>query len=322
METLNDVFHKRQAREAALVAGGENLSEQVAAMIGTRPKPSSEWLSGDGQSLRPEAQRVTRAIFSALDRGGKGHLSADEVAWACMLQPQRHEFLSAALSVIERRVGGSDAAKEHIRQNMRFSTTIQPIALPNADFFTQQQQQSAARRIHSALADSEPGAADTPNGASLLLQHAAEPNWASMHAEPSLSPLVVPSADPRTGAGVVDPLQRRLFDQYYTLYWRAFYDARFSQPDAAAAAAAVSSQTGAAPTPAVQVPPSVALCTLDRFESMVSRRLALSPRATESWLRAVSEVLQGQHEHPTQALVDAHDQGRRQGFRGHRVQAN
>ena len=287
-------------------------------MVGGQPKRFSDWLSKDGQSLRPEARRVTQAIFAALDRGGKGHLSADEVAWACMLLPHRHAFLGTALSVIERRVGGSESNKEQIRRNMSLSTSVQPLALPGADFFTPQQQLAAAQRIQSVLAASEPGATATPDAAFLLQQRASVPRWEDMRADPTLPPIVVRSANPQTGAGVVDPLQRQLFDQYYTLYWRAFYDARFAQPTAAAVDAPA---TAAASTAAAVQPSSPALCTLERFESLVARRLALSPFATECWLRAISEVLQGEHAHPTQTLIEAHDQGRRQGFRGHRVQA-
>jgi len=213
LETLNDVFQWQHARDAAFVADEVDRYDPLAALIPSTPDSPSRWLSADGHSLHPEARRLTHAIFAALDREGKGYLSAEEVAWASMLQPRRHVFMNTALSVIERRVGGDERALEQIRRRMNLSTTVQSMALPAADFFTEQQRQAASQHIRSALS-ATPTAAD-------MVRWAPAPHWEEMQAQPRLRPIVVRSANPSSGAGVVDPLQRQLFEQSYTLYGRA-----------------------------------------------------------------------------------------------------
>src|SRR5207244_3992825 len=56
----------------------------------------ASWLCADG-SLQPGAQSIVAALFHGVDRGDKGHLSTDELAWLLSLQEKQFDCMVAAV---------------------------------------------------------------------------------------------------------------------------------------------------------------------------------------------------------------------------------
>jgi membrane protease YdiL (CAAX protease family) len=70
------------------------------------------FFQSDVQTLRPDVRQMIDAIFASLDRGGKGYLTPDELAWAVQLSPEERINTAAAWQVIERRVRASPTATD------------------------------------------------------------------------------------------------------------------------------------------------------------------------------------------------------------------
>ena len=249
------------------------------------------WLQEDLLSLRPEASRLVQGLFATLDRGSKGHLSPEELAWITSIHPRQHVRLNAALGVIERRVGGDQENLEHIRANMHMQRlspdVVRAVQWPSDAFFSCFTSSSDALRL-------------TRIAPHLLLQ----PNWGALSLQPAVPRQGVPLAT-RTSEPVA-ALQRDLFQRYFALHAQSFHRAYFPPLTSTTAAAGPSS------------PSADGYCTRDRFESYIARELLLRPALTASWLGAAVLVLEGAHAHPTLELLRAHQQGR-QGYKGRAV---
>ena len=116
----------------------------------------------------------------------------------------------------------------------------------------------------------------------------------------------------------VEPLQRQAFQRYYSLYWHAFYLARFSEPTSSTSLQQRAGAQSALPT----VPLSaLRTCTRAQFDALLLEQLRHRPTQGMRWLRACAVTLTGQRAHPLAVLLAEHDEGRRQGYRGRMQQA-
>jgi hypothetical protein len=93
----------------------------------------------DVQTLRPDVRQMIDAVFASLDRGGKGYLTPDELAWAVQLSPEERINTAAAWQVIERSVRASPTATDGAVINA--ATTNSPVVPDQLcpDFFSAQQ---------------------------------------------------------------------------------------------------------------------------------------------------------------------------------------
>ena len=87
-------------------AGGDEAEEPLDEYGRPETPPANDvfaWLQPDLRAPRPEVAQLLGALFSALDREGKGTLSVDELAWAHMLQPGVRNFAQAQLEAVKER---------------------------------------------------------------------------------------------------------------------------------------------------------------------------------------------------------------------------
>ena len=233
------------------------------------------------------------------------------------------------------------------------SVSNKTMSLPSATFFAAEHDRAhhAASAALSALLrqpspssaaspSSSPAASASSSSSSLLIPLPAA-QWGRFSPLPCLSRgLSAPASmqAPLESLDEAQAAQSQVFEAYYTSFWNATYQAHFgmnagtgldaTQRDAltsAAVAAAAVAKTAHGADAATTADATAAIddmnrrgCTLDRFEGFLARELLLKPSHTLLWLSCLSSVLTGHHPHPTQQMCEAHDQGLRQGFLGHK----
>ncbi len=109
------------------------------------------WLQEDLHTLQPPVAALSDAIFTALDRGGKGWLSADELAFAKLLSSSERISMAAALGAIQQRQNELLAEGAAPQEKVDPATLLD---LPSQHFLAPEQQ-SAARALVATVLDGE-----------------------------------------------------------------------------------------------------------------------------------------------------------------------
>jgi hypothetical protein len=292
------------------------------------------------------------AVTTGKREDSEPFLTPESLAFLWSIQPSHYTWFNAALSVLERRVGGRDSAEmqrwsDRLTQRRKAAAAAAAensavrqtvLTLPGDGPFNRAPPSSISSRgsAHTVLPPPPPPAAALP-----VLQ-LLRPFWIDMQ---NLSCTVPPSrfrddapvlwrqlqgpgsnsnnSSGNNSAQQTQPqtvlqhrrdiraLQRQWFQRYYSDFWLAFYRTNFpprpSPPASASAAASSIAETAAT---------GGGRCTRARFEALVALQAQVRPLDTTRWMEACRQVLQGEREHPLAGLLRAHDQGRRQGFRG------
>jgi len=188
----------------------EAMSKLLAHLDSLSPLPPT---------MTPPVHELVSTLFTRLDRGGKGYLDEEELAFAATLMPDHLLWMNGALSVLEQNVRSNDATvlQKFVREEREAwaeqEGPARVLQLPRADFF----------------AASAGTAAETPSmnpSYSALLSAAPTPAWSLLRAAvPVRGPHEAVVASASTNAAIA--AQSEMFQRYYTLYWRAFYQATF-----------------------------------------------------------------------------------------------
>ena len=292
-----------------------------AAERSTRATVIGTWLCMDG-SLQPAAGQLVTALFRALDRDHKGYLSTEELAWILALQQPKFIKISAAVGIIERRIGGLDAQQEtqslqlaaHNLATLPADQLPPALSYPSDTFFTPDQSASAQSKLSATLG---------VLGRSGVALRLPSPKWGSFERAASTPQIPHPSV---RAAPEVSPAckatQRAMLDRFTALHWRAFHLTHFHPASSALNLRERRFVERHIPVGEFAAKEQIALedqgCTLARFRSYVQRESLLHPIRTAEWISACVQVIQGKHAHPMQTLIEAHEAGR-QGYLGRRL---
>jgi membrane protease YdiL (CAAX protease family) len=260
--------------------------------------------------LTPEARSLVRSLFSRLDRGSKGYLTPDELAWAAALMPDQHVWLNSTLSVLERRLRSEETIRFY-QQRLQMLQGAPLLETPSEHFFpvAPSSASSSSSQTASELGPPAPAAESAasvtaagatpqlPPGPSVpefLQKRGLEPAWLLLSALP-LRGLHKTNATTASSRPAIE-VQKDVFVRYYTIYWRAFYAAQFPELD---------SQLSLTPE-------DLAAARARGFTSTEALQLrTVSERLNNHWqglLRCVtqkdSELLQRMREHPVAAEAE------------------
>lgn len=280
--------HWKSLRRQALVDLGlfaslNDSSAQLAPEITkSDANTTHDWLPPDSRVLQPAVTRLINDLFHTLDRGHKGYLSADELAWLCTLRPDTFVLMNSAMNIIAKRVGGDAAHTQLVQTNM--TRMAEPdeaslLELPSKDFLSAEQQEAGVARIKETLADFDHAQS-----------HALQTLLSSTNT--TIRVISVQSDDK------VIALEDQLIRRYYTTYWRAFHRVYFPIIPTVAA----SNDNAESPSLALD---TVGSCTLPRFQELIAREFLLRPKHSAAWISvALGCVSNLQNRHHVEVLMD------------------
>ncbi len=342
---------KKDYAKSAGVEGGWLVvvaPQQPKSAADGKPAPTKQQPSKPQQhqqqpplQLSPAASAFSSWLFSSLDSTHKGYLSPEEVGFALSLFPQRHVLFNAALATVERRVGGeNEKEREEWREKMGLRgdanvllpsiPSLPMLRLPGSreDFLGVARSSPASSRrsffsSFSSFSSSSATAAAAAAAAAVSFPSPpppavvtaslrfSSPLWNRMGSEHYITPARIVQE-----SSAVEPMQRQVFEKYYSVYWNAFYIARFSSSSSSPPLAA-----GKENAATLLDPSSLRACTPAQFDSLLLEQFSHRPLQGMRWAQACIDVLTGAKQHPLAVLMKEHDEGRRQGYKGRMQQA-
>jgi hypothetical protein len=261
------------------------------------------------QTLRPEVRQMIGTIFASLDRGGKGYLTPDELAWAVQLSPEERINTAAAWQVIERRVRASPTATDGAV--IKTATTNSPVVSDQLcpDFFSAQQiAANRARLLVMEQANPSLAALVPPNPlvdakalVKLLMvvdRRSAKNCCCSVESASGESKQQQPfpqEAQPAPSPDVHLSAQLRCFHAYLN---------KRARTRAAMVSSAASRSEDDDDSSGSGSVPSRHRVTRDAFEHYVARQLLMHPGEGATWLASVRAALLDEHNaHSTRELL-------------------
>jgi hypothetical protein len=158
----------------------------------------------DGRALQPVTSQLIADLFFTLDRGQKGYLSPDELAWICSLHPFHFELVNSVMRVVDERVRGDAASMQRVRANMNrmveSDRLAPPLEWPTASFLDVEQRRLGCQLRRDILHRGFPGT-----------------KWASLFPRRSPYELRAVATNRRSNEAAIG-LQNQLIQRYYSIY--------------------------------------------------------------------------------------------------------